>query len=83
MMRIIGLGTLSVGGGGRGVRKAPEHLGTGEWVVACHDGDRVKETYVRKRVAKAPTDTDNGVRNGEKNGTSNGEKNGEKTENAS
>ncbi|WEW59150.1 hypothetical protein PRK78_004619 [Emydomyces testavorans] len=41
-------GNLIVGGGGRGVRRAPEHLGTGEWVVAMNEGDVVRETYVRK-----------------------------------
>nr|KMM66532.1 hypothetical protein CPAG_02870 [Coccidioides posadasii RMSCC 3488] len=41
-------GNLIVGGGGRGVRRAPEHLGIGEWVVAANEGDVVRETYMRR-----------------------------------
>ncbi|KMU73309.1 hypothetical protein CISG_10055 [Coccidioides immitis RMSCC 3703] len=41
-------GNLILGGGGRGVRRAPEHLGIGEWVVAANEGDVVRETYMRK-----------------------------------
>lgn len=41
-------GNLIVGGGGRGVRRAPEHLGMGEWVVATNEGCVVRETHVRK-----------------------------------
>ncbi|KAL4772087.1 hypothetical protein BDW60DRAFT_43490 [Aspergillus nidulans var. acristatus] len=45
-------GNLILGGGGRGVRRAPEEYGIGEWVVKAHEGDPVREIYVRKSVAK-------------------------------
>ena len=41
-------GNLIVGGGGRGVRKAPKELGIGEWVVHKNKGDPVGEVLVRK-----------------------------------
>jgi hypothetical protein len=41
-------GNLIVGGGGRGVRRAPEELGMGKWVVACEHGHQVGECFVRK-----------------------------------
>ncbi|KAL8950893.1 MAG: hypothetical protein Q9222_003089 [Ikaeria aurantiellina] len=41
-------GNLIVGGGGRGVRKAPKELGIGEWVVHKNEGDPVGEVLVRK-----------------------------------
>ncbi|KAI1913908.1 hypothetical protein LOZ65_005741 [Ophidiomyces ophidiicola] len=47
-------GNLIVGGGGRGVRRAPEYMGMGEWVVASDKGDTVRETYVRKDFRKIP-----------------------------
>lgn len=40
-------GNLIVGGGGRGVRKAPEHMGTGKWKVLRNEGDPVGEVWVR------------------------------------
>ncbi|KAG5292310.1 DUF2235 superfamily domain-containing protein [Histoplasma ohiense] len=46
-------GNLIIGGGGRGVRIAPEHLGIGEWAVLDHKGDPVRETYVRASISKA------------------------------
>lgn len=49
-------GNIIVGGGGRGVRIAPEDLGMGEWVVLKHEGDGVRETYVRKDQASACKD---------------------------
>ncbi|KAI9368892.1 hypothetical protein BJX61DRAFT_191023 [Aspergillus egyptiacus] len=45
-------GNLIVGGGGRGLRRAPEEYGIGEWVVKDHEGDPVRETYVRKSSSK-------------------------------
>lgn len=45
-------GNLIVGGGGRGVRKAPPEYGMGEWVVKDHEGDPVRQVYVRKSIAK-------------------------------
>ncbi|KAL8692292.1 MAG: hypothetical protein Q9218_002661 [Villophora microphyllina] len=41
-------GNLIVGGGGRGVRRAPKKLGIGEWVIHKNQGDPVGEVYVRK-----------------------------------
>ena len=41
-------GNLIVGGGGRGVRRAPPELGIGQWVVLKGKGDPVHEVYVRK-----------------------------------
>lgn len=40
-------GNLICGGGGRGVRKAPEDMGIGKWKVARELGDAVGEVYVR------------------------------------
>jgi uncharacterized protein (DUF2235 family) len=45
-------GNLIVGGGGRGVRKAPEHLGIGEWEVIQDKGDPVREVYMRRTSTK-------------------------------
>ncbi|KAL4897186.1 hypothetical protein BDV59DRAFT_169967 [Aspergillus ambiguus] len=45
-------GNLIIGGGGRGVRRAPDHLGKGEWVVKDYHGDIVREVYVRKEYAE-------------------------------
>ncbi|KAJ5155780.1 hypothetical protein N7492_008583 [Penicillium capsulatum] len=44
-------GNVIVGGGGRGVRVAPEEYGMGDWVVLKNEGDGVRETYVRKDQA--------------------------------
>ena len=41
-------GNLIIGGGGRGVRRAPEELGIGEWEVLKAEGDPVGMVYVRK-----------------------------------
>lgn len=41
-------GNLLVGGGGRGVRKAPESARTGEWVVLRDEGSLVGEVFVKK-----------------------------------
>ncbi|PLN78615.1 hypothetical protein BDW42DRAFT_140235 [Aspergillus taichungensis] len=45
-------GNLIIGGGGRGVKLAPEKYGIGEWVVKDHHGDPVREIYERKCVSK-------------------------------
>ncbi|KAL8892314.1 MAG: hypothetical protein Q9215_000713 [Flavoplaca cf. flavocitrina] len=42
-------GNLIVGGGGRGVRKAPKELGIGKWTVHKNKGDPVGEVLVRER----------------------------------
>ncbi|KAJ5174493.1 uncharacterized protein N7482_000370 [Penicillium canariense] len=44
-------GNVILGGGGRGVRIAPDSHGMGDWVVLKNEGDGVRETYVRKSVA--------------------------------
>lgn len=44
-------GNLIVGGGGRGVKRAPEHFGIGQWKVISNEGDPVRETYARARPA--------------------------------
>lgn len=41
-------GNLIVGGGGRGVRHAPENYGIGKWIVACEEGHPVGECFVRR-----------------------------------
>jgi len=41
-------GNLIIGGGGRGVRRAPKELGIGEWKILKGAGDAVGLTYVRK-----------------------------------
>ena len=44
-------GNLIIGGGGRGVRKAPPEAGTGNWEVKLEEGDPVGEVWVRKPEA--------------------------------
>jgi hypothetical protein len=41
-------GNLIVGGGGRGVRRAPEKDGIGKWIAHRHEGDLIKHTVVRE-----------------------------------
>lgn len=47
-------GNLIIGGGGRGTRNAPAHLGIGEWECVKDAGDPIGEIWVRK-VVKSPT----------------------------
>lgn len=42
-------GNLIIGGGGRGVKRAPEKYGIGEWDICNHEGDIVRQTYIRKK----------------------------------
>ena len=41
-------GNLIIGGGGRGVRKAPPELGIGQWDILREEGDPVGEVWVKK-----------------------------------
>ena len=41
-------GNLIVGGGGRGVRVAPNKYGIGEWDPLDHEGDPVRGTYIKR-----------------------------------
>ncbi|KYK57424.1 hypothetical protein DCS_04433 [Drechmeria coniospora] len=41
-------GNLIIGGGGRGVRKAPLELGIGEWECVAEHGDPIGEVWMRK-----------------------------------
>lgn len=47
-------GNLIVGGGGRGMRRAPEHYGIGEWECVEGHGDPIDEVWVKK--AASPVD---------------------------
>ena len=40
-------GNLIIGGGGRGIRIAPAHAGTGKWDVVREKGNPVGETFIR------------------------------------
>jgi len=41
-------GNLLVGGGGRGIRVAPEKYGTGEWEVLHSEGNPIAEVYMKR-----------------------------------
>lgn len=43
---------IMLGKGGRGHRKAPSHMGTGEWVSWANTGDKVGEVFVSKAWAE-------------------------------
>ncbi|KAB8072985.1 hypothetical protein BDV29DRAFT_158011 [Aspergillus leporis] len=47
-------GNLIIGGGGRGVKRADEKHGIGDWVVMKYHGDSVREVYVRNKEPKEP-----------------------------
>lgn len=51
-------GNLIIGGGGRGVRKAPTEFGKGKWQVAHEEGHPVSECYVREGKPQRPVPTD-------------------------
>ena len=46
-------GNLIIGGGGRGIARAPEKYGIGEWEIFSHEGDLLRQTYIRKKSKKA------------------------------
>jgi uncharacterized protein (DUF2235 family) len=67
-------GNLIIGGGGRGVRRAPSEYGIGEWVCVAERGDPIGEIWMRKNPPEVSSNLD-----GEKNGTKNGkQKDGKK-----
>ncbi|MCJ1308411.1 hypothetical protein MMC25_002064 [Agyrium rufum] len=45
-------GNLILGGGGRGVRRAPPEAGTGNWEIKQEEGDPVGEVWVRSKERK-------------------------------
>ncbi|KAI5860868.1 hypothetical protein GGS23DRAFT_214755 [Durotheca rogersii] len=47
-------GNLIIGGGGRGLRRAPDSYGMGEWVCVQNSGDPVGEVWVRKGTQAEP-----------------------------
>jgi hypothetical protein len=47
-------GNLIVGGGGRGMRKAPKEMGMGEWVVLREEGHPIGEVWVAKEKRPEP-----------------------------
>ncbi|KAI8623173.1 hypothetical protein F5Y19DRAFT_459518 [Xylariaceae sp. FL1651] len=47
-------GNLIIGGGGRGMRRAPEEYGIGEWECVEGHGDPIEEVWVKK--VASPTD---------------------------
>ena len=51
-------GNLIIGGGGRGVKRAPEKHGIGSWEVIQGEGDPVAEVYMRKKRESEENDTD-------------------------
>lgn len=46
-------GNLIIGGGGRGIRWAPERYGTGDWECVAGHGDPVDEVWVKKAASPA------------------------------
>jgi uncharacterized protein (DUF2235 family) len=47
-------GNLIIGGGGRGVQKAPQEYGIGAWNVSRYEGCQVRETYIRQDAVAQP-----------------------------
>lgn len=45
-------GNLIIGGGGRGVRRAPPQYGIGDWVCVGEHGDPIGEVWMRKEKAQ-------------------------------
>ncbi|KAK0729633.1 hypothetical protein B0H67DRAFT_479422 [Lasiosphaeris hirsuta] len=45
-------GNLIVGGGGRGVRHAPQKHGIGEWICVGEEGDHIGEVWMKKSVVE-------------------------------
>ncbi|ERF68727.1 hypothetical protein EPUS_07145 [Endocarpon pusillum Z07020] len=49
-------GNLIIGGGGRGVKKAGKEYGIGQWKVSGHEGDPIREVYVRMKPTNGKTE---------------------------
>ncbi|KAK4141917.1 uncharacterized protein C8A04DRAFT_13695 [Dichotomopilus funicola] len=69
-------GNLIVGGGGRGVRRAPEHKGIGEWVCVEREGCPIGEVWMRKDVVEGTAADGNGNGNGNGHGHGHVQQNG-------
>jgi hypothetical protein len=54
-------GNLILGGGGRGVRVAPEEYGIGKWKVLREEGDWIGECYVRAERPPGTKTNSNGL----------------------
>lgn len=50
-------GNLIIGGGGRGLRRAPEDYGIGEWTCVQDNGDPVGEVWVKKMPTSTGSST--------------------------
>jgi len=50
-------GNLIIGGGGRGIRRAPEEHGIGKWKAYRDEGDVIRATYIREEPEKKEGDT--------------------------
>ena len=48
-------GNLIIGGGGRGVRRAPPEMGIGEWECVQEPGDPIGEVWVRRQKQEGAT----------------------------
>lgn len=60
-------GSLIVGGGGRGAKHVPLEYGIGEWELFKHEGDPLKEIYVRKHMRRGLSRADEAGETGEAN----------------
>ena len=49
-------GNLIIGGGGRGLRIAPDEAGMGEWDIHKEEGDLIGEIHIRKGRGKGGND---------------------------
>jgi uncharacterized protein (DUF2235 family) len=58
-------GNLIIGGGGRGVRKAPEKYGIGDWECVADEGDPIGEIWMRKPAEDKPEDKTEKAKAGE------------------
>lgn len=54
-------GNLIIGGGGRGVKRAGEKHGVGQWEVCKHEGDLVRQTYIRRKRSETVCLDDHGT----------------------